>query len=93
MELDSKDSEIEQLQMKLTAMNTETASLSSADNEGDEFSSEALFEGWLSIPFKQNIRRHGWKKQYVVVSSRKIIFYNSENDKQNSDPVIVLDLW
>lgn len=90
MELDSKDSEIEQLQMKLAAL-SETASLSSAD--GDDFNSESVFEGWLSIPTKQNVRRHGWKKQYVVVSSRKIIFYNSENDKQNSDPVIVLDLW
>lgn len=93
MELDSKDSEIEQLQMKLAAMNSETASLSSADNEGDEINTENVFEGWLSIPSKQNIRKYGWKKQYVVVSSRKIIFYNTENDKQNSDPVIVLDLW
>ncbi|XP_063903455.1 rho-associated protein kinase 2 isoform X2 [Zophobas morio] len=92
MELDSKDSEIEQLQLKLAALNSETASLSSADNEGDEINSDSMFEGWLSIPFKQNIKRHGWKKQYVVVSSRKIIFYNSENDKQNTDPVIVLDL-
>lgn len=91
MELDSKDSEIEQLQMKLAALNSETASLSSAD--GDDYNSESVFEGWLSIPTKQNIRRHGWRKQYVVVSSRKIIFYNSENDKQNSDPVVVLDLW
>lgn len=93
MELDSKDSEIEQLQMKLAAMNSETASLSSADNENDEINTENVFEGWLSIPSKQNIRKYGWKKQYVVVSSRKIIFYNTENDKQNSDPVIVLDLW
>ncbi|CAH0556417.1 unnamed protein product [Brassicogethes aeneus] len=91
MELDSKDSEIEQLQLKL-AVSSETASLSSADNDGDEINSESVFEGWLSIPSKQNIRRHGWKRQYVVVSSRKIIFYNSENDKQNTDPVIVLDL-
>lgn len=93
MELDSKDSEIEQLHQRIQAMNSETASLSSADNEGDEINSESIFEGWLSIPSKQNIRRHGWKKQYVVVSSRKIIFYNSENDKLNTDPVIVLDLW
>lgn len=93
MELDSKDSEIEQLQLKLATLNSETASLSSADNEGDEINSDSVFEGWLSIPLKQNIKRHGWKKQYVVVSSRKIIFYNSENDKQNTDPVIVLDLW
>lgn len=89
MELDSKDAEIEQLQMKLAAMNSETASLSSADNDGE---SDHVFEGWLSIPSKVNVRRHGWKKQYVVVSSRKIIFYNSEGDKQNTDPVIVLDL-
>lgn len=93
MELDSKDSEIEQLHMKLASLNSETASLSSIDNDADDFNSESVFEGWLSIPTKQNIRRHGWKKQYVVVSSKKIIFYNSENDKQNSDPGIVLDLW
>lgn len=92
MELDSKDSEIEQLQMKLASLNSETASLSSADNDGDDFNTDSMFEGWLSIPTKQNIRRHGWRKQYVVVSSRKIIFYNSESDKQNTDPVIVLDL-
>ncbi|CAH1102992.1 unnamed protein product [Psylliodes chrysocephalus] len=90
MELDSKDADLEQLHLKLSSMNSETASLSSADNDGDEI--DAVFEGWLSIPSKQNIRRHGWKKQYVVVSSRKIIFYNSDSDKQNSDPVIVLDL-
>lgn len=49
-------------------------------------------EGWLSTPNKQNIRKHGWKKQYVVVSSKKIIFYNSESDKQNTDPNLILDL-
>lgn len=54
--------------------------------------SDSRLEGWLSIPNKQNIKRHGWRRQYVVVSSRKIIFYNSENDKQNSDPILILDL-
>lgn len=92
MELDSKDSEIEQMALKLSVLNSETASLSSADNE-DDINPDSVFEGWLSIPSKQNIKRYGWKKQFVVVSSRKIIFYNSENDKQNTDPVIVLDLW
>jgi hypothetical protein len=53
---------------------------------------ESRLEGWLSVPNKQNIRRHGWKRQYVVVSSKKIIFYNSESDKQNTDPVLILDL-
>lgn len=36
MELDSKDSEIEQLQGKLASMSSETASLSSADNDTDD---------------------------------------------------------
>ena len=53
---------------------------------------EASLEGWLQTPSKQNIRRHGWKKLYVVVSRRKIIFFNSEMDKQNSDPTLILDL-
>lgn len=123
MELDSKDSEIEQMQQKLALFGSETASLSSADNENDElhaqgtlftiffvcfcsplrfitlfiimvvrYCSDYRMEGWLSIPNKQNIRRHGWRKQYVVVSSKKIIFYNSESDKQNTDPALILDL-
>ncbi|KAL0273439.1 UNVERIFIED_CONTAM: hypothetical protein PYX00_006098 [Menopon gallinae] len=95
MEVDSKDSEIEQLQSRLAALSSETASLSSggADNETDDaYGQESRLEGWLSVPNKQNIRRHGWRKQYVVVSSKKIIFYNSESDKQNTDPVLVLDL-
>lgn len=88
MEIDCKATEIEQLQMKLN----ETASLSSADNDNEE-NPDSVFEGWLSVPNKQNIRRHGWKPQYVVVSSRRIIFYNSDVDKQNTcDPVLILDL-
>lgn len=91
MELDSKDAEIEQLQMKLTSHCSETASLSSADNDADDTQgAESRLEGWLCIPHKQNIRKHGWRKQYVVVSSKKIIFYNSESDK--SDPALILDL-
>ncbi|XP_037919089.1 rho-associated protein kinase 1 isoform X2 [Hermetia illucens] len=88
MEVDCKDTQIEQLQSKLN----ETASLSSADNDTED-NQDTVFEGWLSVPNKQNIRRHGWKRQFVVVSSRKIIFYNSEIDKQNTiDPVLILDL-
>lgn len=88
MEIECKATEIEHLQMKLN----ETASLSSADNDNEE-SQETVFEGWLSVPNKQNIRRHGWKRQYVVVSTRRIIFYNSDVDKQNtSDPLLIIDL-
>merc|ERR1712223_742642 len=49
-------------------------------------------EGWLQVPSKQNIRRHGWKKLFVVVSSKKIIFFNSETERQNADPQLILDL-
>lgn len=89
MEIDCKATEIEHLQMKLN----ETASLSSAENDTEDNNQDSVFEGWLSVPNKQNIRRHGWKRQYVVVSSRRIIFYSSEVDKQNtSDPLLILDL-
>ena len=53
---------------------------------------EASLEGWLQTPLKQNIRRHGWKKLYIVVSTKKIIMFNSEQDRQNSDPTLILDL-
>ncbi|XP_055942528.1 rho-associated protein kinase 2-like [Argiope bruennichi] len=92
MELDSKDSEIEQLQHKLALVNSENASFSSGIEDNDDGFPEMRLEGWLSIPSKQNIKRHGWKKLYVVVSSRKIIFYNNEADKLNADPVIILNL-
>lgn len=88
MENDCKATEIEHLQMKVN----ETASLSSADNDTTEEGQDTIFEGWLHVPNKQNIRRHGWKKQYVVVSSRRIIFYNSEQDKMNRDSNLILDL-
>ncbi|KAF2362380.1 Rho binding domain [Trinorchestia longiramus] len=91
MEVDAKDSEIEMLHNRLAALAADTASVSSiAENDHDEINPR--LEGWLSLPNKQNIRKHGWKKQYVVVSSRKIIFYNTESDMLNSDPVLILDL-
>uniref|UniRef100_W4VRL9 Rho-associated protein kinase let-502 n=1 Tax=Corethrella appendiculata TaxID=1370023 RepID=W4VRL9_9DIPT len=90
MEIECKATEIEHLQMKLN----ETASLSSADNDTiDDNSQDSIFEGWLSTPTKRNIKRYGWKRQFVVVSPKRIIFYSSEVDKQNtSDPLLILDL-
>nr|CAH0106470.1 unnamed protein product [Daphnia galeata] len=94
MEVDSKDSEIEQLSQKLASASADTVSniSSGAENESEEGVQDSWLEGWLFVPSKQNIRRHGWRKQYVVVSSKKIFFYNSESDKQNADPVLILDL-
>ncbi len=92
MELDTKESELEGLQSKMALVNIDTASLSSGTGDQDNMDIEHNLEGWLQVPSKQNIRRHGWKKLYVVVSSKKIIFFNSETEKQNADPTLILDL-
>lgn len=31
-------------------------------------------------------------EQYVIVSSKKILFYDSEQDKEQSNPYMVLDI-
>ncbi|KAG7278411.1 hypothetical protein CRUP_038574 [Coryphaenoides rupestris] len=74
MQLDSKESDIEQLREKLSDLQLRM------DN------SSSRLEGWLSIPNRTNIKRYGWRKQYVVVSSKKILFYNDEQDKEQSNP-------
>ncbi|KAJ8356866.1 hypothetical protein SKAU_G00196600 [Synaphobranchus kaupii] len=51
---------------------------------------ETRLEGWLSLPARNSIKRFGWDRKYVVVSSRKILFYNSEQDKEHSNPSMVL---
>ncbi|KAM8952507.1 rho-associated protein kinase 2 isoform 1-T1 [Pelodytes ibericus] len=48
-------------------------------------------EGWLSLPVR-NTKKFGWIKKYVVVSSKKILFYDSEQDKEQSNPYMVLDI-
>uniref|UniRef100_A0A8C8BR49 Rho-associated protein kinase n=1 Tax=Otus sunia TaxID=257818 RepID=A0A8C8BR49_9STRI len=95
MQLDSKESDIEQLRRKILDLqqgmdSTSVASLQADETDGNL--SESRLEGWLSIPNKGNIKRHGWKKQYVVVSSKKILFYNDEKDKDQSNPSMVLDI-
>merc|ERR1712223_1821737 len=80
-----------ELQTKITHLNVDAESISSG-TDVDIGDPEASLEGWLQTPLKQNIRRHGWKKLYIVVSSRKIIMFNSEQDRQNSDPTLILDL-
>ncbi|CAN7975000.1 unnamed protein product [Ixodes persulcatus] len=91
MELDSKDSEMEHLRRVAAATSVSAPDAGSLAPPGLETNPQRL-EGWLSVPQKQNIRRHGWRRQYVVVSSRKILFYNCEADRANADPVLVLDL-
>ncbi|XP_056336864.1 rho-associated protein kinase 2-like isoform X3 [Danio aesculapii] len=52
---------------------------------------ESGLEGWLSMPAK-NTKRFGWDKKYVVVSSKKILFYDSEQDREQSSPFMILDI-
>ena len=53
-------------------------------------------ESWLSIPEKtdgnRKKKRIEWKKQLVIVSSRKIFFYNTEKDKSDATPSMILDI-
>ncbi|KAL6095870.1 rock2 [Pungitius sinensis] len=52
---------------------------------------DARLEGWISLPTK-NTKRFGWDKKYVVVSSRKILFYNSDLDREQAIPFMTLDI-
>ncbi|XP_051951656.1 rho-associated protein kinase 2-like isoform X2 [Xyrauchen texanus] len=57
----------------------------------DQKPADASLEGWLSMPTK-NTKRFGWEKKYVVVSSKKILFYESEQDREQSSPFMILDI-
>ncbi|OWA53906.1 Rho-associated protein kinase 2 [Hypsibius exemplaris] len=93
MELDSKDAENEQLRGRLKTANFDTVSQNSGSGGFEDEENEIRFEGWLSVPNQRNARRLGyWKKQYVIVSSKKILFYDSKTDKANSTPNLVLDM-
>uniref|UniRef100_A0A3Q0RV41 Rho-associated protein kinase 2 n=1 Tax=Amphilophus citrinellus TaxID=61819 RepID=A0A3Q0RV41_AMPCI len=96
MALDSKDSDIEQLRnllQTLSVQSMDSASVSSGPEfDADDAYTEMRLEGWLSLPVRNNTKKFGWEKKYVVVSSKKILFYNSEQDKEQSIPYMVLDI-
>uniref|UniRef100_A0A8C4I813 Rho-associated protein kinase n=1 Tax=Dicentrarchus labrax TaxID=13489 RepID=A0A8C4I813_DICLA len=96
MALDSKDSDIEQLRnllQSLSVQSMDSASVSSGpDFDADDAYTETRLEGWLSLPVRNNTKKFGWEKKYVVVSSKKILFYNNEQDKEQSIPYMVLDI-
>uniref|UniRef100_A0A669EMK5 non-specific serine/threonine protein kinase n=1 Tax=Oreochromis niloticus TaxID=8128 RepID=A0A669EMK5_ORENI len=52
---------------------------------------DSRLEGWISLPSK-NTKRFGWDKKYVVVSSKKILFYNSDVDREQANPFMTLDI-
>ncbi|XP_038824244.1 rho-associated protein kinase 2-like isoform X2 [Salvelinus namaycush] len=96
MALDSKDSDIEQLRCQLTSLSVtsmDSTSISSGNDldMDDSGYPDTRLEGWLSLPAK-NTKRFGWDRKYVVVSSKKILFYNSEMDREQSNPFMILDI-
>ncbi|XP_063771477.1 rho-associated protein kinase 2 isoform X4 [Pseudophryne corroboree] len=95
MALDSKDSDIEQLRSQLQTIHIglDSTSIGSGhgDADNDDGFPESRLEGWLSLPVR-NTKKFGWIKKYVVVSSKKILFYDSEQDKELSNPYMVLDI-
>ncbi|XP_049914885.1 rho-associated protein kinase 2-like isoform X2 [Epinephelus moara] len=52
---------------------------------------DSRLEGWISVPNKKE-KRFGWEKKYIVVSSKKILFYNSEQDREQANPFMTLDI-
>ncbi|XP_041814019.1 rho-associated protein kinase 2-like [Chelmon rostratus] len=95
MALDSKDSDIEQLRCQLTSLSVhslDSTSISSGnDLDGGDGYPDSRLEGWISLPTK-NTKRFGWDKKYIVVSSKKILFYNSEVDREQANPFMTLDI-
>ncbi|XP_038584124.1 rho-associated protein kinase 2 isoform X2 [Micropterus salmoides] len=96
MALDSKDSDIEQLRNRLLSLSVQSMDSTSVSSgpefDTDDAYTETRLEGWLSLPVRNNTKKFGWEKKYVVVSSKKILFYNSEQDKEQSIPYMVLDI-
>ncbi|KAM9704631.1 rho-associated protein kinase 2-like isoform 1-T2 [Menidia menidia] len=52
---------------------------------------DSRLEGWISLPTK-NTKRFGWDKKYVVVSSKKILFYHSDLDREQANPFMTLEI-
>ncbi|XP_037393875.1 rho-associated protein kinase 2b isoform X2 [Pygocentrus nattereri] len=61
------------------------------ERPADHEAADSSLEGWLSVPSK-NTKRFGWDKKYVVMSSKKILFYDSEEDREQSNPFMILDI-
>uniref|UniRef100_A0ABM5GJD9 non-specific serine/threonine protein kinase n=1 Tax=Pogona vitticeps TaxID=103695 RepID=A0ABM5GJD9_9SAUR len=95
MALDSKDSDIEQLRCQLQSIHLGLDSSSicgHGEADADDGFPESRLEGWLSLPARNNTKKFGWVKKYVVVSSKKVLFYHNEQDKEQSNPYMVLDI-
>uniref|UniRef100_A0A671RQY9 Rho-associated protein kinase 1 n=1 Tax=Sinocyclocheilus anshuiensis TaxID=1608454 RepID=A0A671RQY9_9TELE len=93
MQLDSKESDIEQLREKLNdlQLRVDNSSVTSLQpDETDKLCIKLLLCTWTCMIPTLNICF--CFLQYVVVSSKKILFYNDEQDKEQSNPSMVLDI-
>ncbi|XP_074541299.1 rho-associated protein kinase 2-like [Halichoeres trimaculatus] len=95
MALDSKDSDIEQLRCQISSLSVhslDSTSISSGNElDTNEGYPESRLEGWISLPTK-NTKRFGWDRKFIVVSSKKILFYHSERDRELANPFMTLDI-
>jgi len=95
LDLDSRDMNIEQLQEKNSGLEKQMKMLQALvpdSGPGPEIPSMFKLEGWLSIPERKGKKKIDWKRQYVVVSARKILFYKNDADKKSSAPTMTLDI-
>ncbi|XP_070588968.1 rho-associated protein kinase 2 isoform X2 [Erythrolamprus reginae] len=95
MALDSKDSDIEQLRCQLQTIHIgldNSSICGPGEVETDDGFPESRLDGWLSLPARNNTKKFGWVKKYIIVSSKKILFYHNEQDKEQSNPYMVLDI-
>uniref|UniRef100_A0A674NAZ6 non-specific serine/threonine protein kinase n=1 Tax=Takifugu rubripes TaxID=31033 RepID=A0A674NAZ6_TAKRU len=90
MALDSKESDIEQLRCQISTLSVHSLD-STSISSGNDLDTNSRLEGWISLPTK-NTKRFGWDKKYLVVSSKKILFYNSELDREQGNPFMTLDI-
>uniref|UniRef100_A0A3Q3G7T1 non-specific serine/threonine protein kinase n=1 Tax=Labrus bergylta TaxID=56723 RepID=A0A3Q3G7T1_9LABR len=79
MALDSKDSDIEQLRNHLQTLSVQSMDSMASGGSGPEFDTDDFI--WVCLPERQE---GGY--------SKKILFYNSEQDKEQSIPYMVLDI-
>uniref|UniRef100_A0A672U942 Rho-associated protein kinase n=1 Tax=Strigops habroptila TaxID=2489341 RepID=A0A672U942_STRHB len=92
MQLDSKESDIEQLRRKILDLQQGMDSTSVASLQPDEMDGNLSGKRKAYLDYLILCIRIVLEGTYVVVSSKKILFYNDEKDKDQSNPSMVLDI-
>uniref|UniRef100_A0A672IGL2 non-specific serine/threonine protein kinase n=1 Tax=Salarias fasciatus TaxID=181472 RepID=A0A672IGL2_SALFA len=93
MALDSKDSDLEQLRCQLTSLSVHSLDSTTISRSNDLDPADGY--PVITIVTESLPARHSFfpfPLQYVVVSSKKILFYNSELDRKQANPFMTLDI-